>query len=303
MVAGVTPGARVVFSVDKPVGETPPPVTVPPTVPVSAGAVANRTSPVAVWAMMWPNSPRFDWAAIPDCVDIVWLAFLKPDGRGLHGYGPWGKTGLQEGMRRFLAARPGRVIGWSIGGGGYEVQIGDPARYVANILDTEKDLFTVPGESEPFARFMGGNIDWESEKIVPVGDKVAAVLRSFKESRPGFWCAWTPNGTVKEEYAALCARHPDVVDVLEFQCYDISGFTFQRALDEVYEPYFFPAFDRSRLGAAMMIEAGRNDRWTMEQCVDAARRFRALGVTKTSFWEAGAREFGAWAEAMRTVNP
>lgn len=52
-----------------------------------------------------------------------------------------------------------------------------------------------------------------------------------------------------------------------------------------------------------MIEPGRNDRWTLQQCIDAITRMRDdFGVTQTSFWEAGMASFPGWAAAMRRIN-
>lgn len=271
----------------------------PPPPPSPTGRDGN----IALWVMMWSDSDRFDWAAIPDAVDEVRLSFLTGDGN-LVGYGPWGKAGLQAGMKGFLAKRPGRFVSWAMGGGGYEVSIPSVAAYVEKVKAVERDLFTLP-DGTTFGRFMGGNVDHESSRFRSIGDSIAQVLRTFKAERPGFYCSWSPNGSYKADYAAICRANPDVVDDIHLQSYDIPNLTYSPTVHDIYTGMFLGGtLKPSQLGIAMMIEPGRNDRWTLAQCQDAARRIRAdLGITRTSFWHAGRPEAGAWASAMREINP
>jgi hypothetical protein len=277
------------------VSPAPGPPPAPEPVP---GAAPDRSGNIAVWVMMWPDSPRFDWASIPDEVTEARLAFLINGGQPV-GDGPWGLAGLQAGLAGFLKGRPDRFISFAMGGGGYEVDIFSVAGYVTAVKAAEKRW--MPGG----AQFGGGNVDWESARFRASGDQVASVLRTFKAERPGFFCSWSPNGTFKADYAAVCRRNPDVVDALGFQCYDIPGLSYATVRDDVY-PLFVAGGDLKpeQLEVAMMIEPGRNDRWTLDQCTVAASRIKAdFGVTRTAFWQAGRPEFPAWARAMRQVNP
>jgi hypothetical protein len=252
--------------------------------------------------MMWPDSPRFDWASIPDEVTEARLAFLINGGQPV-GDGPWGLPDLQAGLAGFLKDRPDRFISWAMGGGGYEVVIPSVATYVAAVKDAEKRWLP------DGVLFGGGNVDWESERFKASGDRVASVLRTFKAERPGFFCSWSPNSSFRDDYAAVCARNLDVVDALGYQCYDIPGLTYTGGVhpnvEEVYRDKFLAAgIPADKLEIAMMIEPGRNDRWTLDQCTVAASRIKAdFGVTRTAFWQAGRPEFPAWARAMRQVNP
>lgn len=285
------PGARVKFVVGG--GGSPAPA------PASGGARAGN---IAVWVMMWPDSPQFDWASIPDEVDEVRLAFLIEDGKPV-GDGSWGQAKLQEALDRFLGLRPSRIVSWAMGGGGYEVSIPSTGAYLKAVAAAEKRWL-------PAGRTFGGaNVDWESSRFKAAGDQVAEVLRAAKRERPGLFCSWSPNSSYRNDYAEVCRRNPDVVDALGYQCYDIPGLTYgdpakvHPTVQEVYEG-IFAGLRPDQLEVAMMIEPGRDDRWTLAQCQDAARRIRDdFGVTRTAFWQAGRPEFPAWARAMRAINP
>jgi hypothetical protein len=282
------------------------PVEAPPSTPKpGGGSSGSRQGNIAVWAMLWPNSPHFDWAAIPDEVDEVRLSFLVGAGK-LVGYGPWGKHGLQAGMRGFLTKRPTRFISWALGGGGQTVSVPSVDAYVASVRAVERDLFTLD-DGTVFGQFGGGNVDWENRAFRASGNAIAGVLRIFKNERPGFHCSWSPNSSFRDDYVAVCRENLDVVDALGYQCYDIAGLTYTGGVrpnvQDVYRDKF-AGIPAEKLEVAMMIEPGRNDRWTLSQCVDAATRLRAeFGVTQTSFWEAGMAAFRGWAAAMRKVNP
>lgn len=270
-----------------------------PPVPV----VVDRKNNVAMWVMMWPNSPGFDWSAIPDAVDEVRLSFIN--GKGVPvGWGPWGKDNFQRGLKSFLDKRPGRFASWSIGGGGYNVDmsIGVDA-WVRAINIWEENIFTVvdaSGKKSMFGQFGGGNVDWEHPDFASNYRTVGAILRKYKARSSSFYCSWSPNGSFKSDYAKAVREFPDVCDELSFQCYDISGFTWSQYVDKVLP--VFNGIPKEKLGLAMMIDPDRNDRWTLPQCNTAAIAARSLGITKTALWHAGMSYANNWAQAMRGVN-
>lgn len=250
----------------------------------------TRESNIAVWVMMWPNSPKATpLDQMPASVDEIRVSFAINDGQ-LVGDGPYGFAEFQRQCKGFLSARSGRFISIAVGGGGYTISIPSVDAYIKNIKAIEMRYgFT----------FGGINWDWESSDFKKNATNCVAVSRAFRAERPNFYVSWSPNGTFKGDYAAVCQANPDVVDELGFQNYD-TPVDYKTATD-VIDLLQGTSLKPAQMGAAMMIGAGANY-WTLQTCINNAARLRAdKGIRKVALWEGGNSEATAWYAAMQKI--
>ena len=260
-----------------------------------------RTSNISLWLMMWSNSARVDIANIPDVVDELRLSFIVDDGY-LVGWGPWGKAAFVKGIRAFLDKRPGRFISVAAGGGGYTINVSNPANYISKIVALEAVINAELKNQrlkEGFT-FGGFNWDWENSAFRANQANVLDISRRLRNARgKGFYISWSPNGSFKNDYAVVAQQQPDLVDEIGFQNYD-TPVNYNTSLD-ITRMLLGNKIPSTSAGSAMMIGSGSNY-WTLQQCIDNIKKLRAdAGVRKVALWEAGRSQTNEWANAMNGI--
>ncbi len=258
--------------------------------------VSSTHGHCSVWAMLWSNSPKTPIATLAPEIDEVRLAFAVDSGK-LVGYGPYGgKAGLVAQLKAFLAARPGRFVSLSVGGGGYTISIPSVDTYITAIENIEKDF----DPDEKF-KFGGLNWDWEAKAFATNATRCIEVSRKLKALRgKGFFVSWSPNGTFKTAYRDALRSNLDVVDEIAQQYYD-SVVSEQAALDAT-RAYLDAKFPASVVGVGMML-GSESTRWDLTKCASVMKAHAdQLGVRISNLWEGSHPQTNSWAKAMAAAT-
>jgi hypothetical protein len=244
---------------------------------------------VAVYYMMWPDSPSPALSALPTGINVLNLAFAQGDPPQLVGWSPQGKAAFVSGIAT-LRARGVRVV-LSLGGEGGNISVAHRDAFVRGIMDINAQ---VPLDG----------IDWDLEGSVPLpaGD-VVAVSTALKQRRGAdFAITMAPNGGNVDHYidVARALQAAGALDMIGQQFYD-SPVSVDDA-DGRISQMINAGIPENKVGIGMMIED--NDRhWTLAQCVSNTRTLKARhpAIRGGYLWESGRPWTAEWVSQVGAI--
>ena len=263
--------------------EVTPPVDPPVDPPVPVGDWN-----ISVWGMQWSNSPKVHFDTLETTFNEFRYAFHNGTSTTPRrvGDGPYGATATQTELRNLV--KRGVRVSSSIGGGGYEVNVSDPAAFIRGLEAEERWLGI---------RWGGLNWDWESSKFKAAAPNCIEISRRLKAAREDFYVSWSPNGSYKDDYRNALRDAEDVVDEIAQQFYD-SVVSYEDAEKEVKK--YIAMFGADKVGVGMMI-GSESKYWDINECLTYMGRFSELGVRKANLWEMGRAGRAQWAKGIHSI--
>lgn len=247
----------------------------------SPGPMPYPAKAVAVYYMMWSDSPSPSLSDLPAGINVLNLAFAQGSPPQLVGWSPQGKSAFLAGISA-LRARGVRIV-LSLGGEGGQIDVTDHTAFVQGVMAIDAE---VPLDG----------IDWDLEgPAMPPADVVAVSTALKQQIGANFAITMAPNGSNVDDYiqVAQALNAAGALDMIGQQFYD-APVTVDQAAGRIQQ-MIDAGIPENKVGIGMMIADDANH-WTLDQCVSNTQQLKAQypDLRGGYLWEASRAGTSDW---------